>query len=152
MHKRSRINFATRYVFLGLIMLSVPPLLRPASAAMATAHFEVYGDGVGIFLAKIDRASAPGKLVLFLHMGTIGGRYLGRGKWSTIYVLPDGCVPDGKCESIADGRLWIDAPDTPDPAPKRISGKYEINLNGKRLEGTFAAKRHDRRHPLRLCM
>jgi hypothetical protein len=36
--------------------------------------------------------------------------------------------------------------------PKHISRKYEINLNGKHLEGTFLAKRHDRRYPLRLCM
>lgn len=84
--------------------------------------------------------------------GTIGGRYFGQEKWSDIYVLRDGCVPAGNCESVADGRVWIDATDEQDTQPKHISGKYEINLNGKHLEGTFLAKRHDRRRPLRLCM
>jgi len=137
-------------------MLLVTPLLSPASVTASTGHFEVYCDGVGIFLAKIDGAPAPGKLVLFSPVsfppGTIGDRYFGQGKWSNIYVLRDGCVPDGKCESIADGRVWIDAPDTQDAPPKHISGRYEINLNGTHLEGTFLAKRHFRRHPLRLCM
>ncbi len=121
------------------------------SVATATGHFEVYCDGVGIFLAKIDSA-ASGKLVLFSLLGTIGGRYLGQGKWSDIYVFRDGCVPDGKCESIANGRVWIDTTDKQDAQPKHISGKYEINLNGKHLEGAFLAKRHVRKRPLRLCM
>jgi hypothetical protein len=43
-------------------------------------------------------------------------------------------------------------PDTGDREPKRISGKYEIDLNGKHLEGAFVAKRHVSKHPLRLCM
>jgi hypothetical protein len=125
----------------------------------ATGQFEVYCDGVGIFLAKIDGAPSPGKLVLFSQKsfppGTMGGRYFGQGKWSEVYVFRDGCVPDGKCESIADGKLWIDAPDmadTGDTPPKRISGKYEINLNGKNLKGHFVTKRHISKHPLRLCM
>jgi len=138
---------------LGLIALSVPPLLTPASVPRATGHFEVYCDGVGIFLAKVDGAPTSGKLVLFSYMGfpsgTFGGEYIGQGKWSAVSVIDDGCVPDGKCPNIADGRVWIDALDTP---PKHISGKYEIKLNGKLLEGTFLAKRRDRKHPLRLCM
>ena len=60
--------------------------------------------------------------------------------------------PDGKCENMADGKVWIDATDEQDTQLKRISGKYEINLSGKHLEGTFLAKRHDRRRPLRLCL
>lgn len=39
---------------------------------------------------------------------------------------------------------WWNAVDTP---PKHISGKYEIKLNGNLLEGTFLAKRHNRKHP-----
>lgn len=86
--------------------------------------------------------------------GTIGARYFGQGKWSDVYVFRNGCVPDGKCESIADGRVWIDASDTQDmrDTPKRISGKYEIDLNGKHLEGSFLAKQHVSKHPLRWCM
>jgi hypothetical protein len=37
-------------------------------------------------------------------------------------------------------------------AAKRISGKYEIDLNGKQLEGAFLAKEHTSKHPLRVCM
>ena len=148
-----------RYIFLGPIALFLSALLLPASAATATGRFEVYCDGVGIFLAKIDGAPAPGKLVLFSYMsgslGTIGGSYFGQGRWSDAFVYRDGCVPDGKCESIARGKVWIDASDasnTGDLQPKRISGKYEIDLNGKHLQGGFVAKEHSRKHPLRFCM
>lgn len=137
-------------------MLFVPFLLTLASVATASGHFKVYCDGVGIFLAKIDGAPAQGKLVLFSRMnfppGTFAGSFFGQGKWSDVYVLGDGCVPDGKCESIADGRVWIDALDTQDKPPKNISGKYEINLKGKILEGNFVARRRDTKSPLRLCM
>lgn len=146
-----------KYVFLSLIML-LHPCRLVASVSTATGDFEVYCDGVGIFLAKIDGMPAPRKLVLFSRIGfppgTMGG-YFGQGKWSDVYVLRNGCVPDGKCESIADGKVWIDASETSDAGhipPKRISGKYEINLNGKHLEGHFIAKRHVSKHPLRLCM
>jgi hypothetical protein len=156
MHHLRRTGFATAYAFFGLITLFVPPLLSPSSAATAAGHFEVYCDGVGIFLAKIDGAPAPRKLVLFSRVdfppGTIGGSHIGQGKWSNVYVHRDGCVLDGKCESIADGRVWIDTTDKQDTQPKHISGKYEIKLNGKLLEGTFLARRHDRKHPLRLCL
>jgi hypothetical protein len=155
-HKLNRMGFATAYILLGLITLFAPPLLPLASAAMATGHFEVYCDGVGIFLPKIDGAPASGKLVLFSPVsfppGTMGDRYFGQGKWSDIYIFPEGCVPDGKCESIAVGKVWIDATDQQDTQPKHISGKYEINLNGKHFEGAFLAKRHHRKRPLRLCM
>lgn len=103
-------------IFLALCMFSVHALL-PASAANATGHFEVYCDGVGIFLARIDGAPGPGKLVLFSSMslppGTMGGRYFGQGKWCDVAVYRDGCLPDGKCESIAHGKVWIDAWDAP---------------------------------------
>jgi hypothetical protein len=85
----------------------------------------------------------------------MGGRYLGQGKWSEVYVLPDGCVPDGKCKNIGSGKIWIDEWDesnSANAAPKNISGKYEIELNGKHLEGTFVAKERSRRHPVRICM
>jgi hypothetical protein len=144
------------YVFLSLILLFLPTLLVPAT--VATGHFEVYCDGIGVFLANVDGTPAPGKLVLFSYMsfppGTIGG-YLGQGKWSNVHVYSDGCVPDGKCEPIAHGEVWIDAWDTSDTGnapPKRVSGKYEIDLNGKHLEGPFLAKEHTSKHPLRLCM
>lgn len=135
-------------------MLSMQASAPAASTSSATGHFEVYCDGFGIFLAGIDGAPAPRKLVLFFHIGTFGSNYFGQGTWSRVFVFPDGCVPDGKCQNIADAKVWIDPLDTQDTAdagPKRLSGKYQINLNGTRLEGAFVVKRHDRRRPLRIC-
>lgn len=81
--------------------------------------------------------------------GTFGGEYIGQGRWSNVDVYSDGCVP-GYCKSIADGRVWIDALDTP---PKHVSGKYEITLNSKVLKGTFLAKKKaTKKRPIRLCM
>jgi hypothetical protein len=115
------------YVFLVVVLLA-SVLVLPASALTATGQYEVYCDGVGIFLAKIDDVPTPGKLVLFSYLsfpsGTEGGRYLGQGKWSDAFVYRDGCVPDGKCESIAHGKVWIDAwdkSDTGDLPPKRTT-------------------------------
>jgi hypothetical protein len=146
------------HIFLSLIALFLPALFVSPSGATATGQFEVDCDGVEIFLAKVDGAPTPGKLVLFSRVdfppGTFGGRSFGQGKWSDVYVFRDGCVPDGKCESIATGKVWIDAPDTPDTGdtpPKSISGRYEIDLNGRHLEDAFVAKRHVNKHPFRLC-
>ena len=149
MHNLRRTGFATACVFLSIIVLFVPPLPTLASENTAAGHFEVYCDGVGLFLAKIGGVPS-GKLVLFSELGhTFDGEYVGQTKWSDIYVFRDGCLPDGKCDSIADGKVWID---TRDARPKHISGKYEIKLNGKLLKGSFFAKKRDRKPPLRLCM
>jgi hypothetical protein len=152
-------QFGRICVCLGAVVLLLAVLPIASSTNNATGRFEVYCDGVGIFLANIDGEPAPGKLVLLSIMGfppgTMGGRYFGQGKWSNVYVYRDGCVPDGKCESIARGKIWIDDSDTSETGnteAKRISGKYEIDLNGKHLEGPFVAKRRDRKHALRLCM
>lgn len=146
-----------RCIFLTLTALVLSPLLLSAPAPTAKGGFEVYCDGVGVFLANIDGMPPPGKLVLFSYvsssLGTIGGRYFGQGKWSEVFVYSDGCVPDGKCDSIAKGRVWIDGSDAPEQLqPKRISGKYEIDLNGQHLEGRFIAKRRVSKRPLRFCM
>ena len=146
----SRTGFATGRVVLGLIVIFVPPLPVLASAHTATGHFELYCDGVGLFLAKIE--GAP-KLVLFSRLGypggTFGGDYVGQGSWSDVYVFRDGCSRDNNCESIANGRVWIDSQYTSD---KPMSGKYEITLNGKLLKGTFTAKKRGRQTLRRLCM
>jgi hypothetical protein len=150
---------ARRCICLSHIALVLLALPIPAFAAKAAGRFEVCCDGVGIFLAAIEGAPEPGKLVLFSYvnfpLGTAGGNLLGQGRWSEVYVLRDGCVPDGRCKSIAHGKVWIDAWDTPDAGngpPRSVSGKYEIDLNGKHLEGHFVAKRHLTRHVLRVCM
>jgi hypothetical protein len=143
-----------RYIWVSLIALFLPALSSSAYAANATGYFEVCCNGVGVFLAKID--GAPGKLVLVSYVdsiaGTMGGNNLRQGSWSDVSVFPNGCFP--KCESVAHGKIWIDEWKTPDAGhgpPKRISGKYEIHFNGKRLEGRFMAKRHHSQRLLCVC-
>jgi len=128
MHNLGTIGFAAAYVFVGLIVLFVPPLLTTASVPRATGHFEEYRDGVGIFLAKVDGAPPPGKLVFFAYMAFPGGssNILGQGKWSVVSVFGYGCVPDGKCQSIADGRVWIDALDAP---PRHNTSQASMKSN-----------------------
>lgn len=148
-----------RYLFLVVVLLLVSVSVVPAAEFTTDGQYEVYCDGVGLFLAKIDGVPAPRKLVLFSYLdfppGTMGGRYLGQGKWSDVFVYRDGCVPDGKCDTVAHGKIWIDdwdASDAKSMPPKRLSGKYEIDLNGKHLQGTFVVKKRSRRRPLRICM
>jgi hypothetical protein len=146
----SRIGSATAYALVSLGVLFVPASPTLASAPTATGHFEVYCDGVGLFLAKIDGAPDSGKLVLFAYLSnTFGGEYIGQRKWRDVQVFRDGCIPGGKCESIANGRVWIEELDVP---PKHISGNYEIRLKGDLLQGTFLAKKRVRRPSPRLCM
>lgn len=128
-----------------------------ASTTDASGDFTVYCDGVGLFLSNV--AGAPGnKLVLFSRMdfppGTMGDHYIGQGKWSYVSVLPKGCLPQGECESIGQGKVWIDdwnTEGTLNPVPKRISAKYEVDLDGKSLAGRFVAKDNFRKYGSRLC-
>lgn len=135
-------------------MLFLAPWPPVAFAAPANGRFEVYCDGIGIFLNNIDGAPGSGKLVFFYLVsfppGTMGGDLINQGKWSEAAVFPDRCFRDSNCESIADGRVWIDGAQY--TRQKEISGKYEIKLNGKLLKGTFIAKERYRKHPLRLCL
>jgi hypothetical protein len=152
--KTSRISL---WLSLVALLFAISPMASPGHNA--TGQYDIYCDGVGFFLTNIDGVPAPGKLLLFSYMstpgGTFGGRYIGQGNWTYAFVYRDGCIPDGKCEKMADGKVWIDEWDTPTagaPVPKRISGKYEIDFMGEHLEGNFAAKQHLSKHPLRLCM
>jgi len=144
---------------LFVALLSVLSLPLFGENANSTGRFEVYCDGVGFFLKNVGGAPVPGNLVLFSHFGyppgTMGGRLIGQGMWRDVVVYRGGCIPDGKCESIARGRVWIDMPDEPSEEmapPKIISGKYEIELDAKHIEGRFALKQHHRKQPLRICM
>src|SRR5262249_20447082 len=146
----------------SLVLLLWPILSSSQSAtptAQAIGRFEVYCDGVGVSLEKVDGAPEPRKLVLFSSVsfppGTMGGAILGQGMWKTVSVLKGGRLPDGKCKSVGEGRIWIDTWDmseSGDKAPRHISGKYEIELNGKQLQGPFIARIHNRKKPIRLCM
>ncbi len=143
-----------------LLAILFPAFTLLADAAGATGHYVVYCDGIGIFLANIDGAPAPGKLFLYSNVdfppGTSGGIWLNQGRWSHVVVIHDGCFPGGKCPVIAEGNVWIDELDKngeANPAPKNLSGKYEIDLNGKHLEGRFvaSAKRRLSKYPQHVC-
>jgi len=150
MHNFSSTGFETKCHLLCLSLVLAMSLPAMASSPKATGHFEVYCDGIGLFLAKLDAVPAPGRLVLFARLGnTFGGDNVGQMKWSDVDVFRDGCIPEGKCERIANGKVWID---TRDGSPKHISGKYELKLNDKLLKGTFVAKKRAIKRPIRLCM
>lgn len=147
-------QFARILICLSAALLFIRVLPIASSTHNATGRFEVYCDGVGFFLANIDGAPAPGKLLLFLYTGFPGIVYVPKETWKEVYVYRDGCIADGKCEVLAHGTIWLDNEDlSPAEADaKHISGKYEIELNGRHLHGQFAAKVHDYKYPPRLCM
>ena len=120
----------------------------------ATGTFEVYCDAVGVFLAKVDGAPAPRKLLLFLYTGFPGVVDVPSEEWRDVKVYGNGCVADGKCEVLAYGKVYLDNEITPfAPDGTRVSGKYVIELKGQHLQGTFATERRQRRykHPPRIC-
>ena len=65
-----------------------------------TGGFEVYCDGVGFFLAKVDGAPAPRKLFLFLYTGFRGVPLVPKQEWKDVNVYRNGCTADGKCEAL----------------------------------------------------
>jgi hypothetical protein len=65
-----------------------------------------------------------------------------------LLLTPDRNTKHAVAEVLLDGRSVI--VDETYRVILKDSGKYEIDLNGKHLEGP--TKRHDREHPLRLCM
>lgn len=120
------------------------------SAQDASGRFEVYCDGIGFFLARIDGAPAPGKLLLFLYTGFPASPYwTPKEEWKDVAVFRDGCAADGKCEVFARGDVWLDNEITREG--KRVSGKYKIELNGRHLQGQFATKLHLYKDPPRIC-
>jgi hypothetical protein len=143
-------NFARKSFCLSALVLLFAVFPTASSTHNANERFEVYCDGFGFFLTKVDGAPVPGKLFLFLYTGFPGITYIPKETWKDVYVYRDGCTADGKCEVLARGKVWLDDEVMRDAT--RVSGKYEIELNGQLLRGQFAAKRHDYKKPPRLCM
>lgn len=115
----------------------------------ATGRFEVYCDGVGFFLAKVDGAPGPRKLLLFLYTGFPGVHYVPKEEWKDVNVYRNGCAADGECEVLTHGRIRLDNEITPDG--RRVSGEYEIEFSSQHLHGTFTAERRRYKHPPRIC-
>lgn len=131
----------------AVLLLVIVPTATPAQ--IATGHFEVYCDGAGFFLAKVDGAPAPPKLLLFLYAGFPGIPYVPKEEWKDVYVYRNGCAADGKCEVLTHGRIRLDNEIKRDG--RRVSGEYEIELSGQHLRGQFAAKQRFYKHPPRIC-
>ncbi len=109
------------------VLLVIVPTV--ASAKNATGRFEVYCDGVGFFLANVDGAPAPGKLLLFLRTDFIPD--VTKEERKNVFIYPDGCVPDGKCKALTQGRIRFDNEFTRDS--RRVAGTYEIELSGQNI-------------------
>jgi len=135
---------------LGSAVLLLLAAVNGQSSEGATGRFEVYCDGVGLFLTKVDGAPAPRKLLLFMYTGFPGVPFVAREEWKDVNVYRNGCAADGKCEVLAHRRIRLDNEITPDGP--HVAGKYEIDLTGRQLHGTFTAERHLYKHPLRICM
>jgi len=131
------------------LLLAVFPTV--SSTQGATGTFEVYCDSFGFFLANIDAAPAPKEFFLFLYRNFPGFvDYLPEGEWLDVSVYPKGCSAAKKCDSVARGKLLLDA--VHDPGASRMSGAYDIDFKGQHLLGRFLAKRHEYKNPPRICM
>jgi hypothetical protein len=141
----SQVSRIAAFLSTAALLLAVVP--TPASAEDATGHFEVYCDGGGFFLAKVDGAPAPRKLLLFLYTGRVS--YVPKEEWNEVIVYRNGCAADGKCEVLTHGKVRLDSELTRDG--RRVSGKYEIELSDQHLHGQFATERRFHRHSPRIC-
>jgi hypothetical protein len=132
--RRARIHVSS-----VLIALLLHAVLSPLSAANATGRFERYCDGIWFFLNNVDGLPTSTQLVVFLHMsGPPYGLPTPEETWFDVYVSHKGCRADGsKCQPLSQGRLWLNKGASDG---KRISGKYELDLDGRHLQGQFVAK------------
>jgi len=87
-------QFARMWICLSAVVLLLAVFPTASSGQNATGHFEMYCDGVGFFLAKVDGAPAPGKLFLFLYTGFPGIPYVPKETWKDVYVYRNGCIAD----------------------------------------------------------
>jgi hypothetical protein len=55
--------------------------------------------------------------------------------WEDVYA--ERCSSAGKCEPAKHARIWLDEGDAKD---KRVSGKYDVDVGGQHLDGTFLVK------------
>ena len=123
------------------------------AAAATSGHFEVYCDGIGFFLQNVDAAPAPEKLDMFLRTNFPGIPFVPKEIWRDVGVFSTGCKMDGKCAPIARGRIRLESPIEPYGKPgARVSGQFEIDLDGQTLRGHFAVVQRQSRHPARICM
>lgn len=88
----------------GCLSTAVPVLLLvvvPGGtfAQAATGRFEIYCDGAGFFLEKVDGAPAPRKLLLFLYTGFPVSRMCQRKSGKTSMSMAMGVPPTESAKS-----------------------------------------------------
>jgi hypothetical protein len=148
--RMSRSRFGRICISFAAVILLPGAFPVSSSTHSASGRFEVYCDSFGFFLKKIDGAPAPGEFLLLLYRGFPGFfDDLPGDKALDVSVYSKGCSADGKCDAVANGKLWLDAEHTPGGA--RISGKYDIDWHGQHLKGQFLARRHENKKPPRIC-
>lgn len=143
-------HMSAMHLSLAVLLLVAVPSAK--SAGDATGHFEMYCDGVGFFLAKVDGAPKPGKLFLFFHTGFGGFSYVPANAWENVAIYRDGYTAALHCPVLARGRIQVDNEIPPyGQGVTRVSGKYDFELSGQHLQGRFAAKQRVNKHPPRIC-
>jgi hypothetical protein len=139
-------------MMIHLRFVLVTLLLQTSSAsAFATdskGYFQDDCSGTTIHITKIDRPHGGQQLVLRLNTGHLHYWYYSEESlwWDAEGKL---CSVDGKCEEATHARVWVNEEKTTNY--KRISGKYEVELNGQRLEGQFVVK-YRKYKPLPICL
>jgi hypothetical protein len=137
-------------ICLGIAVLLLVILPTTSWARDATGHFEVYCNGKGFFLERVDGARAPGKLVLYLPTPSLGIPFVlvPKEEWLDVHVYGDGCTLDGKCELLANGKIELSKISSDE---RRVSGRYELELGGKHLHGQFAVAVRRHKGPPEIC-
>ncbi|HEY6386428.1 MAG TPA: hypothetical protein VIX91_12175 [Candidatus Acidoferrum sp.] len=143
--------FGPKCVSLAVVVLWLGVLPVAPATRNATGSFEVYCDSFGFFLEKVEGAPAPGEFFLLLYRGFPGFvDALPGGEALDVSVYPKGCHADSKCDSVANGKLWLDSEHV--PGGTQISGKYDIDWHGQHLKGQFLSRRRKYKKPPRICM
>src|SRR5215469_8375789 len=140
----SRMSTSQMAACLSTAVLLLVAVANGHSGDDVTGGFEVYCDGVGFFLAKVDGAPAPRKLFLFLYTGFRGVPLVPKQERKDVNVYRNGCTADGKCEALTHGKIRLDNDFGPDA--RRVSEGYEIEFSGQHLKGTFTAELRRYKH------
>jgi hypothetical protein len=133
-----------RFVLIALLLQASS---APAFAADSKGYFQDDCSGTTIHITKFDGPHGGQQLVLRLSTGHLHYWYYSEESrwWDAEGKL---CSVDGKCQESTHARVWVNYAKEMD---KRISGKYEVDLNGQRLEGQFVVKNRKYK-PLPICM
>src|SRR6267142_4523349 len=125
--------------FQGFILLVVLFQLYPSTllaTKVASGWFSPHCDGASFFLTKVDGLPTGQKLNMTMrHYALSWWVYRPQEVWED--VSTERCVSAGKCEAATHARIWLD---TVGPNDKRVSGRYDVDVGGQHLEGTFLVK------------